>query len=44
MAVVYSIVYQPIESEDRSRSREFVRIPADRVKSDMQVIYNELKK
>ena len=31
MGVIYSIVYQPIESEDRSRSPEFLRIPAQQV-------------
>jgi MOSC domain-containing protein YiiM len=27
MGVIYSIVYQPIEGEDRSRSPEFLRVP-----------------
>jgi MOSC domain-containing protein YiiM len=27
MGVIYSIVYQPTESEDRSRSPEFLRVP-----------------
>ena len=31
MGVIYSIVYQPIESEDRSRWPEFLRIPAQQV-------------
>jgi len=31
MGVIYSIVYQPIESEDRSRSPEFLRICAQQV-------------
>jgi MOSC domain-containing protein YiiM len=31
MGVIYSIVYQPIEAEDRSRSPEFLRICAQQV-------------